>query len=637
VAVGVSGQSSFARFIKLPPVEDRKIPEIVRFEAIQQIPFPLDDVEWSYQLFRDPESPEVEVGIFAMRKELVNHHISFYTDLGMNVQCVQMVPLAVYNAMYHDERIDGTTMFMDSGAENTDLVIADGETAWLRTLPIGGNNFTEALAKTFKLDFAKAEDLKRNAATSKYAKQIFQAMRPVFADLVAEVQRSIGFYASVHRDARIKRIVALGGTFRLPGLQKYLQQHLQLDVTRIDAFRATPAEGRAATSFTENVVSLAGAYGLALQGLERSKIVSSLLPESIRRAKMWKEKTRWFAAAAALFLVGTLGIATRYLMDSMAYDSAKSAEFRNEADTLFRQAQGLSNQWRGIEGRGERDRDRIIRIQALEKYRDLWPRILGDITGALPPNDPRELADATAQGDAAVKAYLARRATWLQQEMTAARPARKLIFLDAIGCRYRPDISDIIDVNKVSDAVFSDLVEKDAPPGSVAPGGGGGPIDSGGYINPDEEEFSNRSGRPMPGMPGRPGGWSDGRRGYLISIRGYTPHASGGALVSGTLLKWLGEMTESRAVETRRPYYVARVKIARLGKRNISPAAAGPRFIGEGDPDAGFAPGALPAGAIDPAIDRTTGESLANDTEFTLIVAVVLDPRPAPKTNDQDR
>ena len=59
VAVGVSGQSSFARFIKLPPVEEKKIPEIVRFEAIQQIPFPLDDVEWSYQLFRSPESPEV--------------------------------------------------------------------------------------------------------------------------------------------------------------------------------------------------------------------------------------------------------------------------------------------------------------------------------------------------------------------------------------------------------------------------------------------------------------------------------------------------------------------------------------------------------------------------------------------------
>src|SRR6185369_7152325 len=78
-AIGVSGQASFARFIKLPPVEPKKIPEIVKFEAIQQIPFPLDDVEWSYQLFQSAESPDVEVGIFAMRRELVNAQIKYYT------------------------------------------------------------------------------------------------------------------------------------------------------------------------------------------------------------------------------------------------------------------------------------------------------------------------------------------------------------------------------------------------------------------------------------------------------------------------------------------------------------------------------------------------------------------------------
>src|SRR5215831_16348251 len=86
VAIGVSGQSSFARFIKLPPVEEKKLPEIVRFEAIQQIPFPLEDVEWSYQLFQDEGSPAKEVGIFAMRKELVNQHIKQFTDAGLNVQ-----------------------------------------------------------------------------------------------------------------------------------------------------------------------------------------------------------------------------------------------------------------------------------------------------------------------------------------------------------------------------------------------------------------------------------------------------------------------------------------------------------------------------------------------------------------------
>ena len=49
MAISVSGQSGLARFIKLPPVEAEKIPDIVRYEARQQIPFDLNDVIWDYQ------------------------------------------------------------------------------------------------------------------------------------------------------------------------------------------------------------------------------------------------------------------------------------------------------------------------------------------------------------------------------------------------------------------------------------------------------------------------------------------------------------------------------------------------------------------------------------------------------------
>ena len=49
VAISVAGHNSFARFIKLPPVEQKRIPEIVQFEAVQQIPFDINDVEWDWQ------------------------------------------------------------------------------------------------------------------------------------------------------------------------------------------------------------------------------------------------------------------------------------------------------------------------------------------------------------------------------------------------------------------------------------------------------------------------------------------------------------------------------------------------------------------------------------------------------------
>ncbi len=385
VGISVSGQASFARFIKLPPVEPKKIPEIVRFEAIQQIPFPLDDVEWSYQLFQAPDSPDVEVGIFAMRKELINHQIKFYTDVDLNVQVVQMSPLAVYNAMYNDNRIDGTTMIIDLGAENTDLIICDNETIWLRSIPIGGNSFTDALVKAFKLNFAKAEDMKRNAATSKYARQIFQAMRPVFADLVAEVQRSVGFYASVHRDSRIKKVLALGGTFKLPGLQKYLQQNLQLDVERLDTVSASPsADSKVAPNFNENILSVVTAYGLALQAMGVSKVSSSLLPETIRREKMWKQKTPLFGAAAALFVAG-LGVSVgTWWLNSMSFNSARAKDAYSTVEQVTHQGQALDGQWSEIEGATEPARKKIINIQSMLDYRTLWPKLLSDIQGTLP-------------------------------------------------------------------------------------------------------------------------------------------------------------------------------------------------------------------------------------------------------------
>jgi type IV pilus assembly protein PilM len=428
VAVGVSGQSSFARFIALPPVEPKKIPEIVRFEAIQQIPFPLEEVEWAYQLFKEPESPDVEVGIFAMRRELVNNYVKFFTDAGLNVEAVQMNPLAVYNALYHDGKTaDATTMMIDLGAEHTDLIIAEGERVWMRPIPIGGNNFTEALVKAFKLRFEKAEELKRNAATSKYGRQILQAMRPVFADLVSEIQRSIGFYSSSHRDSKISRIIALGGTFRLPGLQKYLQQNLQLEVQRLDQLgAAAPSDPKVASTLGDNLLSSVGAYGLALQAMGQAKISSSLLPQHIRRERLWKDKTKWFAAAAALFVVGAVGVP----LAVYGLNTIKFSEARPNFDKARQKAgefQQLDQQWANeVEGAGAADREQVMTIMGLTTGRGVWAPLTVDIASALPEPSPnlrtRDVAQITK----------------------VPRADRNFVWVDEWTTRYEPNIDQFL-------------------------------------------------------------------------------------------------------------------------------------------------------------------------------------------------
>lgn len=265
--IGVAGQQTFARFCKLPPVDAKKIPDIVKFEAGQQIPFDMDEVVWDYQVFSTPDTPDVEVGIFAIKKELIKKQLDYFASVKIAPIAVQTHPSALYNFCRYDrpESVEnGATVLVDIGAQNTDLIIVEKGSAWSRNIPLGGNNFTEALVKAFKLSFAKAENLKRTAASSKYARQIFQAMRPVFADLVAEIQRSIGFYSSTHREVELNRVLGLGNAFRMPGLQKYLENNLTIPggVEKLEKLdMLVPSANLNAPQFTENLLSFGVAYG----------------------------------------------------------------------------------------------------------------------------------------------------------------------------------------------------------------------------------------------------------------------------------------------------------------------------------------------------------------------------------------
>ena len=263
------------------------------------------------QLF-DSQPPDVEVGIFAMRRELVNEQIKFFTDAKLNVQVVQMSPLAVYNAMYYDNRVKGTTMIVDLGAENTDLIIADGR----GRLAAVDSDRREQLHRgadqvASRSTFDKAEELKRNASDQQV--QQARSSRPCgrsSADLVSEIQRSMGFYS-----ARPTRTAGYQPGHRVGkhvpparAAERYLQQNLSLEVkaltSAVDAgVMEDPKAGGRCSS--ENLLSAAGAYGLALQVMGQGKISSNLLPAAIRKEKMWKEKTKWFGAAAAMVLLGT--------------------------------------------------------------------------------------------------------------------------------------------------------------------------------------------------------------------------------------------------------------------------------------------------------------------------------------------
>jgi type IV pilus assembly protein PilM len=315
VAIAVPGQSGLVKFIKLPPVEKKRIPDIVKFEAKQQIPFALDEVVWAYQQIggdedaSDEEFTMAEVGLFAMKRDQINRAILPFAVAGIEVDVVQMSPIALYNFITFDQ-LKGSgskesVVLLDIGADNTDLIITDGTRIWQRNVPIGGNHFTRALTKELKLTFAKAEHLKRNATKAADPRSIFTAMRGVFNDFASEINRSIGFYSSINRTAKIRKVVGLGNGFKLPGLQKFLQQNLNHEVSRMEGFeRMVGDEVKSAPQFQDNLASFAVAYGLGVQGLSRGGLGTNLLPPEIEMVRLVRAKKPWALAASALVMLG---------------------------------------------------------------------------------------------------------------------------------------------------------------------------------------------------------------------------------------------------------------------------------------------------------------------------------------------
>ena len=534
VVVSVPGNMAFAKFAKLPPVDPKKINDIVNFEAVQQIPFPIEQVEWDYQVFSQPESPDVEVGIFAITKDRVMRMLSNYQAVGISIDGLTLSALAVFNGMAYDMQLDDDSpgvMMMDIGTSNTDVIIFEGGSLWLRTLPIGGNTFTEALVRAFKLSYPKAEKLKREAGTSKYARQIFQAMRPVFAELVQEMQRTLGYYQSLNREAKMTKMIGLGSTFKLPGLQKFLKQQLQMDVVRPDRFQRIGIEGKREADFSEHALNLATAYGLALQGLGLDQVNANILPSHMVKQRLWSAKQPWIAAAAVVMLVASVVAWSRLIFDSQTFNGALENS-QPKISKVLDLARDYKQKWSTVETKSD-PRPKIENLRRVLDYRDVWPKLMHDLTLAARALEPQE---ALLQTDHA---------------QIAAIPVgeRRRVYIDSISAEYQFKLK----------------------------GGSGARAGREGHLVDDIWGPADADGEKS-GAGGSEGQVEATAPSFIVTLRGVTPHRDGGRLLSDRFIWWLRQ----NAQREDRPYRIldtnnSLVNIGKIVDEKAGSDAAGAR------------------------------------------------------------
>ena len=431
VAVSVPGHFGLSKFIKLPPIEAKKIPDIVKYEARQQIPFPLEQVVWRWQRLAGgmEESGfvlDAEVALFAMKREQVFKALEPLERAGVRVDVLQLAPIALANMAIFDQLPDPATIDPDQphpsivlvsvGVDSTDLVVTNGHRIWQRSMPIGGSSFTKALVQGMKLTFSRAENLKRNAVKAEDPKAVFKTMRPVFNEFAAELQRSLNYFTGTDKSATIGKVLLLGNATKLRGLTDFVGQQLQLETHRFEKFTGLEgAEVLSSPAFKENHLSFGTAYGLALQAAKVAGIHTNLLPNEIVRDRIIESKKPWAVGA----LVGLLAAALINFFGMFAAWTAYAPDLYAGA---FGKADGVKKQSSqaiaAIDEVRKRQTDSIAQQQWLAKVQDRRFQTL-DMIRAVESLLPRDEGNVIAENPA----------------------DRRELHIDHLDCQFFPDLS----------------------------------------------------------------------------------------------------------------------------------------------------------------------------------------------------
>ena len=157
----LTGHSVIIRKIVLPAMTEEELGESIQWEAEQYIPFPISDVFLDFQILgEDPESQgQMEVMLVAVKKDVINDYTNVIKEADLNPVIMDVDAFAVENMMEINYTVaPGENLAMvNIGASVTTIsVISGGMTVFTRSVPVGGNQFSEELQREFNISYQDA-------------------------------------------------------------------------------------------------------------------------------------------------------------------------------------------------------------------------------------------------------------------------------------------------------------------------------------------------------------------------------------------------------------------------------------------------------------------------------------------------
>src|ERR1051325_885818 len=161
INVCAPGFHVFSKFVKLPPVDTSKVTQIIQYEAQQNVPFPLQEVVWDYQIMGTSANGELEVLLVAIKADVVEGLFRTAEATGLRLQLVDVSPAALCNAFrFNYGDLEGCTMLLDIGAKTSNLLFFEKGKVYSRAINIGANSITQEFAAGAKLLLGEAEKVK---------------------------------------------------------------------------------------------------------------------------------------------------------------------------------------------------------------------------------------------------------------------------------------------------------------------------------------------------------------------------------------------------------------------------------------------------------------------------------------------
>lgn len=283
VVASLPEQKAFLQVIQLPKMKEEELKKAVYFEAENYVPLPIEEVELDCQ-FVQPLHDHLDhsdVLIAALPRKVIIPYVRCLKDVGLQPLALEITPLSLARALVKDEKAAVPLLLIDFGAAETSLLIFSGyNVRFSSSIPISSLTITENIAKTLKIDFKEAEDLKLKygleGTGGPEAKLVFEASIPVLTDLVEQIQKYIDYYHS-HRSHEhlppdgqlIGKALLCGGGAKLKGLLDLLSKELKFPIELANSWvNISPSPQKSVVPLsTEESLAFAAAFGAALRGV----------------------------------------------------------------------------------------------------------------------------------------------------------------------------------------------------------------------------------------------------------------------------------------------------------------------------------------------------------------------------------